>query len=99
MEENKEGRRNMTEKDKGAMDEVKAFAKRKAKHLAKEAAGAVADNEELAKGLAKEATGAATGDEECKDKGRLEWEKGTKGVKEDLRRIAKESLRRSKRSS
>jgi uncharacterized protein YjbJ (UPF0337 family) len=88
----------MTKKNKGAMDEVKAFAKKKAKHLANEAARALADNEELAKGLAKEATGAATGDEELKSKGRLEREKGTKGAKGDLGRIVRESVRRSERS-
>jgi len=89
----------MTEKDKGAMDEVKSLAKEKAKLLAREAAGAVADNQELAKGLAKEATGAATRDEELKAKGRLERKKGTEGIKEDLGHILKESLRRSERSS
>ena len=59
----------MTEKNKGAMDEAKGLVKEKAKHLTKEAAGAVVGNQELAKGLAKEATGAATGDEELKLKG------------------------------
>jgi uncharacterized protein YjbJ (UPF0337 family) len=89
----------MTEKNKGAMSEVKSLAKEKAKRLAREAAGAVADNQELAKGLAKEATGAATGDEELKTKGRLERKKGTEGAKEDLGHILRESLRRSERSS
>jgi uncharacterized protein YjbJ (UPF0337 family) len=83
----------MTEKNKGAMDEAKGLVKEKAKHLTKEAAGAVG-NQELAKGLAKEATGAATGDEELKAKGRSERQKGTQGVKEDLGRIVKESLNR-----
>jgi uncharacterized protein YjbJ (UPF0337 family) len=89
----------VTEKSKGAMDEVKSLAKEKAKRLAKEGAGAVADNQGLAKGLAKEATGAATGDEELKAKGRLEREKGTEGVKEDLGHFLRESLRRSEGSS
>jgi uncharacterized protein YjbJ (UPF0337 family) len=85
----------MTEKNKGAMDEAKGLVKEKAKHLTKEAAGAVVGNQELAKGLAKEATGAATGDEELKAKGRSERQKGTQGVKEDLRRIVRESLKGS----
>jgi uncharacterized protein YjbJ (UPF0337 family) len=86
----------MTEKNEGAMDEVKALAKEKAKHLAKEAAGAVADNQELAKGLAKEATGAATDDEELKAKGRSERKKGTEGIKEDLGRIVRKSVGKEK---
>ncbi len=85
----------MTEKNKGAMDEVRSLAKEKAKRLAREAAGAVVGNQELAKGLAKEATGAATGDEELKAKGRSERQKGTQGAKEDLGRIVKESLKGS----
>jgi uncharacterized protein YjbJ (UPF0337 family) len=85
----------MTEKNKGAMDEAKGLVKEKAKHLTKEAAGAIVGNQELAKGLAKEATGAATGDEELKAKGRSEWQKGTQGAKEDLGRIVKESLKGS----
>ncbi len=89
----------MTEKNKGAMNEVKSLAKEKAKRLAKDATGALADNRELATGLAKQATGAATGDEELKAKGRLERKKGTKGVKGDLAHIVRESLRSSERSS
>jgi uncharacterized protein YjbJ (UPF0337 family) len=89
----------MTKKNKGAMDEAKSLAKEKAKRLVREAAGAVADNQDLAKGLAKEATGAATGDEELRAKGRLERKKGTEGVKEDLEHILRESLSRSERSS
>jgi hypothetical protein len=89
----------MTEKNKGPMDEVKSLAKKKAKRLAREAAGAVADHHELAKGLAKEAIGAATGDEELKAKGCLERKKGTEGIKEDPDHLLRESLRRSERSS